>query len=90
MTWRFPVIRGLPEISKLPMIWVQVMRAPARVPVAGRRFGVVTAIDDFVPLEFPWCSAPTQASPRARLRSVTLAGNLLVVGGLEGDAGYWF
>lgn len=61
------------------MIWVQVMRTQASVSVAARRFGVVTAIDDFVPLEFPWCSAPTQASPRARLRGVTLAGNLLVL-----------
>ncbi|MBR0753025.1 HlyD family type I secretion periplasmic adaptor subunit [Bradyrhizobium jicamae] len=79
MIWRFPVIRGLPAIPKLPMIWVQVMRTQASVSVAARRFGVVTAIDDFVPLEFPWCSAPTQASPRARLRGVTLAGNLLVL-----------
>nr|WP_249158231.1 HlyD family type I secretion periplasmic adaptor subunit [Bradyrhizobium jicamae] len=55
------------------------MRTQASVSVAARRFGVVTAIDDFVPLEFPWCSAPTQASPRARLRGVTLAGNLLVL-----------
>ena len=45
-----------------------------------RRFGMaIRAIDDFGPLEFPWCSTPTPASPRAALRSVTLAGNLLVL-----------
>ncbi|WP_371930006.1 HlyD family type I secretion periplasmic adaptor subunit [Bradyrhizobium sp. CCGUVB1N3] len=55
-------------------------RVPLRTPPAGRRFGVViTAIDDYEPLEFPWCTAPTPISPRTRLRSVTLAGNLLVV-----------
>ena len=45
-----------------------------------RRFGmVITAIDDFQPLEFPWCATPTPASPRTSLRGVTLAGNLLVL-----------
>jgi HlyD family secretion protein len=40
---------------------------------------VVTAIDDFEPLEFPWCSTPTPTSPRGRLRGITVAGNLLVL-----------
>ncbi len=45
-----------------------------------RRFGiVVTSIDDYEPVQFPWCGAPTQASPRSRLRRVTLVGNLLVL-----------
>jgi HlyD family secretion protein len=39
---------------------------------------VITAIDEFEPLEFPWCTAPTSASPRARLRGINWAGNLLV------------
>ncbi|WFU82977.1 HlyD family type I secretion periplasmic adaptor subunit [Bradyrhizobium sp. CIAT3101] len=39
----------------------------------------MTAIDDFEPLEFPWCSTPTPTSPRGRLRGITLAGNLLVL-----------
>jgi HlyD family secretion protein len=44
-----------------------------------RRTGVmITAIDEFEPLEFPWCTAPTSASPRARLRGINRAGNLLV------------
>lgn len=61
------------------MIWDQLMRAPASPPPA-RRFGVVvTAIDDFEPLEFPWCSTPTPTSPRGRLRGITIAGNLLVL-----------
>ncbi|WP_247305183.1 HlyD family type I secretion periplasmic adaptor subunit [Bradyrhizobium sp. 179] len=61
------------------MIWEQLMRAPAR-PAPARRFGVVvTAIDDFEPLEFPWCSTPTPISPRGRLRGLTVAGNLLVL-----------
>lgn len=61
------------------MIWDQLMRAPASPPPA-RRFGVVvTAIDDFEPLEFPWCSTPTPTSPRGRLRGITVAGNLLVL-----------
>lgn len=49
-----------------------------RLPALGSRVGI-TAIDEFEPLEFPWCSAPTPASPRTRLRSVTLTGNLLVI-----------
>jgi HlyD family secretion protein len=58
----------------------QQTRVPRSAPPVGRRFGIViTAIDDFEPLEFPWCSVPTPISPRARLRSVTLAGNLLVL-----------
>jgi HlyD family secretion protein len=62
------------------MIWKQDMYAPLSAPLAGQQLGiVVTAIDDFEPLEFPWCSAPTPISPRARLRGVTLAGNLLVL-----------
>lgn len=61
------------------MIWDQLGRAPASPPPA-RRFGVVvTAIDDFEPLEFPWCSTPTPTSPRGRLRGITVAGNLLVL-----------
>ena len=61
------------------MIWGQLVRAPASPPPA-RRFGVVvTAIDDFEPLEFPWCSTPTPTSPRGRLRGITVAGNLLVL-----------
>lgn len=61
------------------MIWDQLRRAPASPPPA-RRFGVVvTAIDDFEPLEFPWCSTPTPTSPRGRLRGITVAGNLLVL-----------
>lgn len=40
---------------------------------------MVTAIDDFEPLEFPWCSTPTPISPRGRLRGITVAGNLLVL-----------
>jgi HlyD family secretion protein len=48
-----------------------------RLPARASRVGI-TAIDDFEPLEFPWCS-PTPASPRTRLRSVTLTGNLLVI-----------
>jgi HlyD family secretion protein len=53
-------------------------RSPDLVPE--RRVGtVIAAIDDFEPLEFPWCSAPTPASPRTKLRGVILAGNLLVL-----------
>ena len=45
-----------------------------------RRVGtVIAAIDNFEPLEFPWCTAPTPASPRNTLRRVSLAGNLLVL-----------
>ncbi|WYJ39371.1 HlyD family type I secretion periplasmic adaptor subunit [Bradyrhizobium sp. 2S1] len=60
------------------MIWDQVMRTPARPPFVGRLGAVVTAIDDFEPLEYPWCSTPTPISPRRRLRGIMLAGNLLV------------
>jgi HlyD family secretion protein len=61
------------------MVWDQLMRAPAS-PLPARRSGVVvTAIDDFEPLEFPWCSTPTPTSPRGRLRGITVAGNLLVL-----------
>jgi HlyD family secretion protein len=60
---------------------------PSRLPE--RRAGVlITAIDEFEPLQFPWCSTPTPASPRHRLRSVTLAGNVLVVGFVLG-LGIW-
>ena len=48
------------------------------LPAREGRIGI-TAIDEFEPLEFAWCSAPTPASPRTRLRSVTLTGNLLVI-----------
>lgn len=79
----------LPAVSRLPVIWEQLMRAPASPPPA-RRFGttVVTAIDDFEPLEFPWCSTPTPTSPRGRLRGITVAGNLLVLGFMLG-LGTW-
>lgn len=50
----------------------------ASLPVRGNRV-TITAIDEFEPLEFAWCSAPTPVSPRSRLRSVALAGNLLVI-----------
>ncbi|QHP68160.1 HlyD family type I secretion periplasmic adaptor subunit [Bradyrhizobium sp. LCT2] len=79
MIWNSLTIWKLPAVSRLPMIWDQLVRAPAPHPPA-RRFGVVvTAIDDFEPLEFPWCSAPTPTSPRGRLRGITVAGNLLVL-----------
>jgi len=78
MIWNSLTIWKLPAVSRLPMIWDQLVRAPASPPPA-RRFGVVvTAIDDFEPLEFPWCSTPTPTSPRGRLRGIMLAGNLLV------------
>lgn len=79
----------LPAVSRLPVIWEQLMRAPASPPPA-RRFGntVVIAIDDFEPLEFPWCSTPTPTSPRGRLRGITVAGNLLVLGFMLG-LGTW-
>jgi HlyD family secretion protein len=55
-------------------------QAPSPDPVPERRFGMmITAIDDFAPPEFPWCSTPTAASPRTTLRGITLAGNLLVL-----------
>jgi HlyD family secretion protein len=40
---------------------------------------VITGIDEFVPLEFAWCSAPTPTSPCTKLRGVTWAGNLLIL-----------
>jgi HlyD family secretion protein len=52
-------------------------RSSALVPERRTRV-VITAIDEFEPLEFPWCTAPTSASPRARLRGINWAGNLLV------------
>jgi HlyD family secretion protein len=55
-------------------------QAPSPDLLRERRFGVViTGIDEFVPLEFAWCSATTPTSPRTRLRGVTLAGNLLIL-----------
>jgi HlyD family secretion protein len=55
-------------------------QAPSPHLVPELRLGtVIAAIDDFEPLEFPWCSSPTPASPRSALRGVTLAGNLLVL-----------
>lgn len=79
MIWNSLTIWNLSTVSRLPMIWDQLMRAPASRPPA-RRFGAaVTAIDDFEPLEFPWCSKPTPTSPRGRLRGITVAGNLLVL-----------
>jgi membrane fusion protein, type I secretion system len=68
------------------------LRALVRLPpaiLAKRETGVViTAIDEFERLQFPWCAGPTQASPRHRLGRVTLAGNLLVVGFVLG-LGIW-
>ena len=79
MIWNSLTVWKLPAVSRFPMIWDQLVRAPASPPPA-RRFGVVvTAIDDFEPLEFPWCSTPTPTSPRGRLRGITVAGNLLVL-----------
>ncbi|MBI5263571.1 MAG: HlyD family type I secretion periplasmic adaptor subunit [Bradyrhizobium sp.] len=58
----------------------QAAKTPSPALPPERRFGVaITEIDEFGPIEFPWCSAPTPASPRPRLRGVTLTGNLLVV-----------
>lgn len=88
MIWNALTIRMLPAVSRLPIIWDQLMRAPASPPLARRSGIVVTAIDDFQPLEFPWCSTPTQISPRGRLRGITLAGNLLVLGFMLG-LGTW-
>lgn len=88
MIWNSLTIRMLPAVSRLPIIWDQLMRAPANPPLARRSGIVVTAIDDFQPLEFPWCSTPTQISPRGRLRGITLAGNLLVLGFMLG-LGTW-
>ncbi|MBB4259936.1 HlyD family type I secretion periplasmic adaptor subunit [Bradyrhizobium sp. CIR3A] len=88
MIWHFPTSWKLPAVSQLPMIWDQITRTPVRPPLAGRLGDVVTAIDDFEPLEFPWCSTPTPVSPRARLRGITLAGNLLVLGFMLG-LGTW-
>lgn len=80
MIWNSLTIRMLPAVSRLPLICEQLRRAPAASPPPARRSGVVvTAIDDFEPLEFPWCSTPTPTSPRGRLRGVTVAGNLLVL-----------
>ena len=63
------------------MIWKpQDTQAPSPDLLRERRFGVViTGIDEFVPLEFAWCSARTPTSPRTRLRCITLAGNLLIL-----------
>jgi HlyD family secretion protein len=56
------------------------VQAPSHDLEPERRLGmVITAIDDFEPLEFPWCSTPTLSSPRKTLRSVTVTGNLLVL-----------
>jgi HlyD family secretion protein len=80
MIRKIPKVWKLPAISKLPAIWDRVMHPPARTPAAERRLGIViTAIDDFESLEFPWVPAPTPIAPRARLRTVALAGNLLVL-----------
>jgi HlyD family secretion protein len=55
-------------------------QAPSPDLLRERRLGVaITGIDEFVPLEFAWCSASTPTSPRTRLRGVTLAGNLLIL-----------
>jgi len=58
----------------------ELAQAPSPDPGPERRFGMaITAIDDFEPLGFPWCSPPTPASPRSALRGLTLTGNLLVL-----------
>jgi HlyD family secretion protein len=57
----------------------QDMKAVAALAPERRFEIVVTSIDDYEPVQFPWCGAPTQASPRSRLRRVTLVGNLLVL-----------
>src|ERR1700739_2127866 len=55
-------------------------QAPSPDLVPERRFGMlITAIDDFEPLEFPWCPNPTPATPRTALRGITLVGNFLVL-----------
>lgn len=79
MIWNSLTIWKHAAVSRLPMIWDRLMRAPASPPPARRSGVVVTAIDDFAPLEFPWCSTPTPTSPRGRLRGITVAGNLLVL-----------
>jgi len=63
------------------VIWKsQGTQAPSPDLLRERRFGgVIIGIDEFVPLEFAWCSVPTPTSPRTRLRGVTLAGNLLIL-----------
>jgi HlyD family secretion protein len=63
------------------VIWKR-QETQARSPglLRERRIGtVITGIDEFVPLEFAWCSVPAPISPRTRLRGVTLAGNLLIL-----------
>jgi HlyD family secretion protein len=58
----------------------QETQAPSPDLHGERQFkAVITGIDEFVPLEFAWCPAPTPTSPRTRLRGVTLAGNLLIL-----------
>ena len=58
----------------------QETQAPSPDLLGKRQFeAVITGIDEFVPLEFAWCPAPTPTSPRTRLRGVTLAGNLLIL-----------
>jgi HlyD family secretion protein len=80
MIRKSPKVWKLPAISKLPAVWDRVMPAPVSAPLAGRRLGIViTAIDDFESLQFPWCATPTPVAPRTRLRGVTLAGNLMVL-----------
>jgi HlyD family secretion protein len=55
-------------------------RAPSPSLLRECRFGLMIAgIDEYVPLEFAWCSVPTPISPRTRLHGVTLAGNLLML-----------
>jgi HlyD family secretion protein len=72
------------------VIWKpQDVQSPSPDLLRGRRLGgVITGIDEFVPLEFAWCSAPMPTSPRTRLRGVTLAGNLLILGFVLG-LGTW-
>ncbi len=83
-----PLGSALLALSKRCVLSIDLGRAKANhllsfpyaihLPARASRLGI-TAIDEFEPQEFAWCSAPTPATPRSRLRSVTLTGNLLVI-----------
>lgn len=87
MTWKLAEIRKLQDIWKRQDVWKlqdawkgRATPVSSFAPLPERRLGIlITAIDDFEPLEFAWCPAPAPASPRNRLRGVTLAGNLFVL-----------
>jgi HlyD family secretion protein len=81
VTWKLAEICKLPDVRKLQDLW-KGGAAPASSlgPLPERRLGIlITAIDDFEPIEFAWCPTPAPVSPRNRLRGVTLAGNLVVL-----------